>query len=59
MDSDGNSPLLIACENENEKIIKYLIENGSNINHMDGNSNSLLLILYENENEKKNYQIFN
>ena len=28
-DSDGNTPLLLACKNSNEKVVRYLLRSGA------------------------------
>ena len=39
-DEHGNTMLLLAAQNGNLKIAKYLVQKGANINHQNGNGQS-------------------
>ncbi|OUM62311.1 hypothetical protein PIROE2DRAFT_11464 [Piromyces sp. E2] len=45
------TPLTIACENQNEAIVKYLIDHGADVNIIDGSNESPLSIACVSQNE--------
>ncbi|EMY77581.1 ankyrin repeat protein [Leptospira weilii serovar Ranarum str. ICFT] len=49
---DDKSALIIASEREKEKIIRFLLKHGANINLQDKESKSALMIACEREKEK-------
>ncbi|OUM65155.1 hypothetical protein PIROE2DRAFT_41972, partial [Piromyces sp. E2] len=52
-DKDGNTPLVIACKENNVELIKELVEAGANVNISDdNNSDTPLIIMCERENEQ-------
>lgn len=55
--NNGNSPLMVACMKGNFEIIKYLIENGADINYQkEDNSYALYqLVGYQNLSNDKDY----
>ncbi|ORX75655.1 ankyrin [Anaeromyces robustus] len=45
------SPLSIACKNENESLVKYLIKQGANVNGINNNVDKPLFFACEKQNE--------
>ena len=48
---NGNSPLFFACLNGNETVVKYLVEQGANINIEDRSGETPLCIAFSSGNE--------
>jgi len=48
----GNTPLMAACENNNEILVEYLVEHGAKIHKQNKYGQTALDIAIQNNNEK-------
>lgn len=58
-DSDGHTPLFVAAINNQLKTLDYLIENGSNINHVDKSGFNILFFAHLYKIETAKYLVRN